>query len=327
MGKFILTESEKNEIKSLYKSKGLLFEQGEPQPDLPKVPNWDVAKEWVMSKTDKEPLEGVWPETDPEYYYAKYKNDQGNYMEIKSNGLAQEADSQYQLVHKGTWKWNGSEVTFSWLATKRAGDVWAKAKERLKKNGVEDYNQPESFWDQSQAKYSEGTWEQGGYDYAKLEQKINDIVYEIEIRDNFTWRNYNRTENDVYRSGKWSWDGSKIVFGRGVTKKSSGLFSNEDTDLYTAVMLKNKIGKIGARGPAVKELQYLMSIGPYEIGADEFGVDCDLDREKCDGIYGPKTKEAVKKVQSYYDIKVDGIFGKESYNVFRFNEDDESDID
>lgn len=324
MGKFILTESEKNEIKSLYKSKGLLFEQGEPQPDLPKVQNWDVAKEWVMSKTDKEPLEGVWPETDPEYYYAKYKNDQGNYMEIKSNGLAQEADSQYQLVHKGTWKWNGSQVTFSWLGTKRAGDVWVKAKERLKTSGGEDGNTITDGFSQSQ--FYEGTWAQGGYDYAKL---VTDTNIELEIRDNFTWRIFDRNTDDVWRSGKWSWDGSKIIFSRGVTKKSSGPLSDEDTDLNTAIMVKNKIGKIGAKGPAVKTIQW--HITPGNSG-NQYGTGdgCGDASENCTGIYDGKMKELVKKWQNENGLKPDGLWGKESQRYLNYlpdEKEDESDID
>lgn len=324
MGKFILTESEKNKIKSLYKSKGLLFEQ------IQSVTNWEDAKKWIMSQN--QPLAGDFPPDKPEYHYAKYKNDQNNYMEIKSNGQAQEVDGNTnKLVHDGTWKWNGKQVVFSWLATKRAGDVWIKAKERLKTNGIEDYKliQPESPWDQSQVTYSEGTWAQGGYDYAKLEQLFNNGTFEIEIRDNFTWRMYHRTKDDVTGSGKWSWDGSKIVFGRGVTKKSLGLLSDEDADLYTAVMLKNKIGKIGAKGPAVKELQNFIAAAHKLFGIDKdyLGAGCSDNLGKCDGIYGPKTKEAVKKAQSYYDVKQDGIFGKESYNVFMSNKDNESDID
>jgi hypothetical protein len=329
MGKFILTESEKNEIKSIYKSKGLLFEQGEPQPDLPKVPNWDVASEWVMSKTDKEPLEGIWPETDPEYYYAKYKNDLGNYMEIKSNGLAQEADSNFKLVHNGSWKWNGSEVIFSWLGTKRAGDNWSKAKERLRKNGIDDYKTyiyPDDSYVQSDFTYTDGEWAQGGYNYAKL---VDANSLELEIRDNFIWRLFDRASTNVLRAGKWSWNGSKIVFLRGVTKKSSGPLSEEDTDLNTAIMVKNKIGKIGAKGPAVKQIQY--QVTPSDSG-NQYGTGdgCGNGSSKCTGIYDAKTKELVKTWQKDYGLKADGLWGKESQRYLESATDekeDESDID
>jgi len=327
MKKFLVTESEIKDIKYLYKSKGILLQEAITGV----VPNWEAAKAWVMAKTDKEPVEGDYPEGDPDYHFAKYKNDQANYMEIKSNGLAQEADSNFKLVHNGTWKWNGSEVIFSWLGTKRAGDNWTKAKDRLKTNGVEDYKlvSPKTPFDQTKVTYNDGEWAQGGYNYAKLTQDFDGELYELEIRDNFTWRTYDRNTNDVRKSGKWSWDGSKIVFGRGVTKKSLGLLSDDDTDLYTAIMVKNKIGKIGAKGPVVKELQNYISnwFSGAGVGKDDLGVGCSENIEKCDGIYGPKTKEAVKKVQSYYDIKEDGIFGKETYNALRVNQEEESDID
>lgn len=323
MKKFILTESEKNEIKSLYKSKGLLKEEIKGV-----VPNWEAAKSWIM--TQKNASEGDWPTDNPEYHYAKYINDQGYEMEIKSNGLAQEANrAENKLVHNGTWKWDGKQVIFSWLGTKRAGDVWAKAKERLKTNGVEDFKlmlSSESTLAQSDFTYSDGEWAQGGYNYAKL---VDVVGLELEIRDNFTWRYYYRPINEVFRSGKWSWDGSKIVFARGVTKKSSGPLSDEDTDLNTAIMVKNKIGKIGAKGPAVKTIQWHLT---PENSGNQYGTGdgCGNEKEKCTGIYDTKTKELVKAWQKEMGLKADGLWGKESQRYFSDNSDekeDESDID
>lgn len=328
MKRFIITESEKNQIKSLYMSKGILLEQ-----DVPKVQSWDDAKEWVMTKTDKEPQTGLWPQDAPEYEYAKYKNEQGNYMEIKSNGLAQEVDSNFKLVHNGSWKWNGSEVIFSWLGTKRAGDNWSKAKDRFRTSETmfDDYKLVDSktAFDPTQVTYSDGEWAQGGYNYAKLSQDFGSYILELEIRDNFTWRTYDRTNNDVLMSGKWSWDGSKIVFSRGVTKKSSGPLSEEDTDLNTAIMVKNKIGKIGAKGPAVKQIQYYLT--PSNSG-NQYGTGdgCGNGSSKCTGIYDAKTKELVKSWQEDNGLKADGLWGKESQRFFKDNPDekeDESDID
>lgn len=327
MKKFLVTESEIKDIKSLYKSKGILLQEAITGV----VPNWEAAKAWVMAKTDKEPVEGDYPEGDPDYHFAKYKNDQANYMEIKSNGLAQEADSNFKLVHNGSWKWNGSEVIFSWLGTKRAGDNWTKAKERFKTNGVEDYKlvSPKTIFEQTEAAYSDGEWAQGGYNYAKLTQDYGGKLFELEIRDNFTWRLYDRTNNDVSRSGKWSWDGSKIVFARGVTKKSSGPLSDEDTDLNTAIMVKNKIGKIGAKGPTVKTIQWRVT--PEDSG-NQYGTGdgCGNEQEKCTGIYDAKTKELVKTWQEETNLKADGLWGKESQRYFNDlpdEKEDESDID
>ena len=39
------------------------------------------------------------------------------------------------------------------------------------------------------------------------------------------------------------------------------------------------------------------------------------DKNKCDGKYGPKTAELVKKLQEDSGAKIDGIFGKETYRA------------
>jgi hypothetical protein len=317
--------------KTLTEQVGINPPPGDDSVDVPKKPNWEEVKEYIMSKPDS--VKGYWPENKPEYEYAKYENVNGNFMEAKSNGLAQEADSSFKVVHNGSWKWNGSEVIFSWLGTKRAGEVWGKAKGRLKTNGVEDYKlvSPKTGFDQASVKYSDGEWTEGGYNYAKLTQDINGSIFEIEIRDNFTWRIYSRIYNNVFASGKWSWDGSKIVFARGVTKKSSGPLSEEDTDLSTAIMVKNKIGKIGSKGEAVKQIQY--EVTPSDSD-NQYGTGdgCGDDPSKCTGIYDAKTKELVKTWQEENGLKADGLWGKESqrYKFKKTNSDekeDESDID
>lgn len=326
MKKFLVTESEIKDIKSLYKSKGILLQEAITGV----VPNWEAAEKWIM--TQNQPAKGDWPTNNPDYHYAKYINNEGNEMEIQSSGRAQEFKrSEDKLIHNGTWKWNGKEVVFSWLAKKRAGDVWERAKKRLETNGVEDYKlvNPKTGFDQTKVTYNYGEWVQGGYNYAKLTQDFDGSILELEIRDNFTWRAYNRTDNNILMSGKWSWDGSKIVFARGVTKKSSGLLSDEDTDLNTAIMVKNKIGKIGAKGPAVKEIQWFVT--DVKSG-NQYGTGegCGDDQERCTGIYDAKTKELVKKWQDNNGLKPDGLWGKESQRYYNDNPDekeDESDID
>jgi hypothetical protein len=315
MKRFIITESEKNQIKSLYMSKGILLEDN--APNVPRVPSWDAAKNWIM--TQKNPENDYWPPSEPEYEYAKYKNEAGNWMEIKSNGRAQEADpSGTDLKKTGTWKWNGKEVIFSWLGKKRAGDTWEKVKEYFKNNGItefekmyKDYNE----LDQANATYESGFWEKGGYNYAKL---VNNGS-ELEIRDNYIYRYYDRIQNFNYVSGKWSWDGTKIIYQRGLTKKSTGLISDADTDLYNAIMINKKLGNIGAKGPAVKTIQTFVFPDDSE---------CKKDESKCSGIYDKETKEYVRKAQKERGLKADGIVGKETYNyIYSAGVDDESDID
>jgi len=99
--------------------------------------NCKEAKTCIMSKSD--PMTGFWPKDAPEYEYAKYKNDQGNYMEAKSNGKAQEVDPSYTLVNNGTWKWNGKEVVFSW--SKQGQTIDANTSQQTKTNSSQYIDQ------------------------------------------------------------------------------------------------------------------------------------------------------------------------------------------
>jgi murein L,D-transpeptidase YcbB/YkuD len=92
-------------------------------------------------------------------------------------------------------------------------------------------------------------------------------------------------------------------------------------------MIKNKIGKIGAKGPAVRKIQYYVT--PEESG-NQYGTGdgCGDEPEKCNGIYDAKTKELVKTWQENRNLKADGLWGKESQrHLDTSNEEDESDID
>ena len=74
---------------------------------------------------------------------------------------------------------------------------------------------------------------------------------------------------------------------------------------------------VGATGPLVKRVQYWLANNGYT--GETFTSDvqaCAQDVEKCDGIYGPKTKEMVKKFQEDTNmINVDGIFGRQTYDA------------
>jgi murein L,D-transpeptidase YcbB/YkuD len=94
-------------------------------------------------------------------------------------------------------------------------------------------------------------------------------------------------------------------------------------------MVKNKIGKIGAKGPAVKQIQY--QVTPSDSG-NQYGTGdgCGNGSSKCTGIYDAKTKELVKTWQKDYGLKADGLWGKESQRYLESATDekeDESDID
>jgi hypothetical protein len=352
--RFIISESEKKQITSLYFNKGMISELNVPgtgggvnippgsggggntntppaTADVPKVRNWEVAKNYIMSKPDSET--GIWEPNNPMYEFAKYKNSDGYWMEIKSDGGAFEHKDN-DIRHDGSWKWDGSEVIFSWMAKKRStGLDWEAVKKRFLDTKGQDYidmynsrtgnNTPNTFTNPEQNR-----WEKGGYNYAKVSFTDQDNkVQELEIRDNFTWGRYNRTDDDLKRAGKWSWDGTKINFDVEKSGKDTQKLTDDDKDLYTALFINDKIGKRGSRGPAVKELQWMVT--PAVSTDYGTGLGCGNDQEKCDGKYGPKTAELVKKFQKDNNAKSDGIFGKETYRAFKFDSHDkgERDID
>jgi murein L,D-transpeptidase YcbB/YkuD len=57
--------------------------------------------------------------------------------------------------------------------------------------------------------------------------------------------------------------------------------------------------KIGSKGDSVKKLQETLVASGYNISVD--------------GIYGKQTATAVKDVQQYYGIKVDGVTGQDTW--------------
>ena len=57
--------------------------------------------------------------------------------------------------------------------------------------------------------------------------------------------------------------------------------------------------RVGSRGDEVKELQEALT----KLGFDAGGAD---------GIFGPKTEEAVKRCQALFGLDADGIWGPKS---------------
>ena len=314
--KLIISESEKQRILGMHnKVRNLLFETMATDK-----PNWNESKDWVL--TQSEGQEGVWPTSDPEYKYSKYKNYQGNWMEIQNNGNAMEHKGDgTPPVHTGTWSWNGSKVVFSWMKSEASN--WEAAKQRFIDTNAEDYN---TGWTYD----TQGIW--NDYEWVRAKND-NDNNFTLEIKSDGTYKVKKFGTDDTTRAGKWSWDGSKIIFNykAGMTKRASGYFTEDDgpadkDGLYKAVFEKNKIGNIGAKGPVVKYIQF--QITPANSGDVGTGDGCGDDLEKCDGNYGPKTKELVKKWQQDHRVTDDGIWGKQTTRDFdKFDTDTEDKID
>jgi len=312
--KLLISESEKQRILGMHnKVRKMLFEAMAAD-----VANWEDAKDWVKSQTDGNI--GVWPTSDPEYKYAKYKNYQGNWMEIQNNGNAMEHKGDGSApVHTGTWSWNGSKVIFSWMKSEVSG--WEDAKQHFIDTNAED-------WSTGWTYDTQGIWNNYEWVRATLDSDNNAT---LEIKSDGTYKQKWFDDDDTVRAGKWSWDGSKIIFNQkaGMSKRGSGYFTEDDgpdnvDGLIDAVFNKNKIGNIGAKGPVVKYIQW--HITPGGSGNIGTGDGCGDNWEKCDGVYGQKTKELVKQKQKYYGVTPDGIWGKETTRAFTNAGADKEDI-
>ena len=118
--------------------------------------------------------------------------------------------------------------------------------------------------------------------------------------------------------GTWEWDGTKpVIKFKDISKNASGYVQPTDTD-WSAVTEDNKVIGLNARGPLVKEVQQrLIKIGYSGTTSGSVTTDvagCKDDVEKCDGIYGPTTKEMVKQYQKDNGLAVDGIVGQQTYD-------------
>jgi hypothetical protein len=193
---------------------------------------------------------------------------------------------------------------------------------------------------------NKGTWNNAKvmktqkYEYIQGESSKNGAIM-LYVRSNGTWAMAHQTTDgsySYYAQGPWKWDGSKIIFERGITKNIKGVFTDSDTDMIKSVYTENKVGNIGARGPIVKQIQNIL-INHMLINKDPTNdpVDykliksitkdfegCKSDWNKCDGVYGQATKNLLKLHQSERYILilksgnyVDGIWGKETMTYFK----------
>jgi hypothetical protein len=118
--------------------------------------------------------------------------------------------------------------------------------------------------------------------------------------------------------GTWEWSGTKpVIKFKDISKNASGYVQPTDTD-WSAVTEDNKVIGLNAKGPLVKQVQKtLIGIGYSGTTSGSVTTDvagCKEDVEKCDGIYGPTTKQMVKEYQKDNGLAVDGIVGQQTYD-------------
>jgi len=170
---------------------------------------------------------------------------------------------------------------------------------------------------------SAGTKDHSGviYDYIMVKTKDtakNGNNCHMSIYDDKDAYKYDCKKGKTVR-GTWSWDGDKPTFTweKDITKSSTGYVSDTDTEWSAVTEFKTqKIMGLGAKGSLVKKVQNFLASNGYT--GETFTNDiqaCATDENSCDGIYGVKTKNMVKKFQEDSEIKVDGIFGRQTYEA------------
>ena len=165
--------------------------------------------------------------------------------------------------------------------------------------------------------------ESGGkmYDFVKVDSTdANDANAYMDVYDDGDVYIFNKGQGTSYIRAKWEWNGTKpVIKFKDISKNASGYVQPTDTD-WSAVTENNKIIGLNAKGPLVKEVQRkLINIGYSGTTSGSITTDvegCKADVVKCDGIYGPTTKEMVKQYQKDNNgLSVDGIVGQQTYDA------------
>jgi hypothetical protein len=146
----------------------------------------------------------------------------------------------------------------------------------------------------------------------------NDSDSQMDFWDDGEVYIYNKGKRKGTSKGTWEWDGTKpVIKFKDISKNASGYVQPTDTD-WSAVTEDNKVIGLNAKGPLVKEVQQKLIIFGYSgttSGSITTDIEaCEGDVEKCDGVYGPTTKEMVKQYQKDNGLSVDGIVGQQTYN-------------
>jgi hypothetical protein len=146
----------------------------------------------------------------------------------------------------------------------------------------------------------------------------NDDDSYMEIYDDGDVYIKNKGQGTGKSKGTWEWDGTKpVIKFKDISKNASGYVQPTDID-WSAVTEDNKVIGLNAKGPLVKEVQSkLIEIGYSGTTSGSITTDveaCKGDVEKCDGIYGPTTKEMVRQYQKDNGLAVDGIVGQQTYD-------------
>jgi hypothetical protein len=167
-----------------------------------------------------------------------------------------------------------------------------------------------------------GKTEAGGtnYEFVKVNSTdTNDTDAKMYVYDDGDVYIFNKGQGTGKSYSTWEWDGTKpVIKFKDISKNASGYVQPTDTD-WSAVTENNKVIGLNAKGPLVKQVQNkLIEIGYSGTTSGSITTDvaaCLDNIGKCDGIYGPTTKEMVKQYQKDNGLSVDGIVGQQTYDA------------
>ena len=158
------------------------------------------------------------------------------------------------------------------------------------------------------------------YDYVVVNSTdANDTDSYMDVFDNGEFSIYNKVQGTSFSIANWEWDGTKpVIKFKDISKNAIGYVQPTDTD-WSAVTKNNKVIGLNAKGPLVKQVQNVLINSGYS-GTTSGPITTDVaacldDIGKCDGIYGPTTKEMVKQYQKDNGLSVDGIFGQQTFDA------------
>ena len=158
------------------------------------------------------------------------------------------------------------------------------------------------------------------YDYVVVNSTdANDTDSYMDVFDNGEVSIYNKGQGTSFSRANWEWDGTKpVIKFKDISKNAIGYVQPTDTD-WSAVTKNNKVIGLNAKGPLVKQVQNVLINSGYS-GTTSGPITTDVaacldDIGKCDGIYGPTTKEMVKQYQKDNGLSVDGIFGQQTFDA------------
>jgi len=321
MGKFILTESEKESILNLYREKNIIAEQSETPKELPYGLKYNPSSFEIINFNE---VFGF------DVQSAKYSPPPTEYITIFTLGdvfrieIFDLDEVPFEKVKNIVSKLNNNDFPYSEVEPKlnsKDEEILSSLFNNKISNFVFDKNQLEMF------RYFKILGNHTTFAVPFVPTTNNEILYVVfydRPRPRFwvylkngksllSWHDEYSLSSD--NTGNLSLNFGRIeseIQGGPLTTKTKKRVSQSTLQdgNFESLINGGEFSQIGDRGNLIKSLQNIL----LKIGQDNFNITkdkegCKVDMEKCDGIFGKGTKNALMKFQSENNLKSDGILG------------------